>query len=168
VARCDSYTYGDCTWGMCEAVAWVRDGWNNAKDWWSRASRDGFQETLTPVAGAIVVFGAGNGYDAIFGHVAWVSNVFDATHFRVYEMNYAGWNVYDTRDTVYRDVVTFILPPGVPAPVYAPPVVPAVQPGLDGLLIAWSYTQHYFNTDIEDHVSRVQASASRLDALTRV
>lgn len=112
MARCDSYYPGECTRGACDEATWVDDGWGNAWQWAGRAAAEGFQLTGTPTVGAIVVYGAGNGYSA-YGHVGIVADVFGPDRFRVHEMNYIAWDDWDDRDSSTFDVTGFILPPGV-------------------------------------------------------
>lgn len=168
MARCDSYDPGECTRGACEATTWVRDGWGNAKDWWAPASRDGFQLSLVPTVGAVVLFGPGHGYDARFGHLAVVTKVYNPKKFQVLEMNYVAWNKYDVRDVAYFDIEDFILPPGV-----APgspgggggPTLPPGANGPDDLGFAWGQFARFWNTDIERDVTALVDVGNKITAI---
>jgi surface antigen len=112
MARCGSYTYGQCTWGACQEAGWVPDNLGDGGDWAARAAARGYQVTGIPTAGAIVCYAKGDGYSP-FGHVGMLETVYDPDHFLVREMNFAAWNAYDQRVSNRYDVAGFILPPGV-------------------------------------------------------
>lgn len=111
MARCDSYLFGECTWGVCQLVPWAPEGLGNAGDWVAGAAAAGFTITTEPQVGAIVVYAAGDGYSD-YGHVGEVIRVYSPTSFRVREMNFIAWDTYDERDSSTYDVAGFILPPG--------------------------------------------------------
>lgn len=92
--RYDGFPWGQCTW----YVASLRDAsWNgDAWAWAGTAAAAGASEGMSPRPGAIVVFGAGNGYSG-FGHVAYVVAVQSATSFTVDEANYIGLGIVDRR-----------------------------------------------------------------------
>ena len=75
---------GQCTYwvAMNHQVTWA----GNAYQWLAAAQRVGVHTTSTQTLGAIVVFAQGNGYDALYGHVAIVVGVGD-TAYTVSEMN---------------------------------------------------------------------------------
>jgi hypothetical protein len=107
------YVWGQCTYYAAKVAGWIPANLGNAKDWLSNAQSQGFQTTQNPTVGSVVVFGAGNGYNADFGHVAVVQSVDSANKkFTVSEMNFQGSNIVDTRTTNMNGVLGFILPPG--------------------------------------------------------
>lgn len=86
----------------------------NAKDWVDNARKHGLVVIKTPLAGTIVGYGGGQGYSE-FGHVAAVTSVQSDGTFDVREMNFTGWNYWDTRTSTMKDVLGFIVPPDAPA-----------------------------------------------------
>lgn len=146
MAHCDSYYYGECTFGCCQSAAWVQDGWGNAGDWASNAAASGFQLTNIPTQGAVVIYAPGDGYSR-FGHCALVTDVGVGDQFLVHEMNFAAWNEYDDRWSSSYDVLAFILPPGV-SPGFGGPALGRGGPGepsnlaveLGGLASDWNQT----------------------------
>lgn len=114
MARCDSYFPGECTRGACDYAGWVQDGWGNAWQWVSSAQNAGFNTTMVPTPGSVVVYGIGFGYSD-FGHCGVVLDVGQGNQFLVHEMNYIGWNQYDDRWSSMVDVTGFILAPGMSA-----------------------------------------------------
>lgn len=112
MARCDSYDFGQCTWGACQARDWVPDDLGNGGAWAANAPSLGFQVTDIPTAGAVVSYAPGDGYSE-FGHCGVVLDVYGDGSFLVYEMNYVGFDQYDQRHSSNYDVAGFILPPGV-------------------------------------------------------
>lgn len=103
--RFDAFPYGQCTWYVASlrTVTWG----GNADQWAGSAAAHGMPEGMTPEVGAIVVWGAGGGYDAQYGHVAYVRAVLSPTSFVVDEDNFL--TVPDQR-AVYTlsDVEAFI------------------------------------------------------------
>jgi peptidoglycan hydrolase CwlO-like protein len=81
----DSFPWGQCTWYVASLreVPW----WGNADEWLGNAQSLGYSTGMTPKAGAIVVWGGGNGY-SYYGHVAYVVAVVGPTDFFVDEANY--------------------------------------------------------------------------------
>lgn len=86
------FAYGYCTWYVATRrdVPWM----GNAIDWWPNARAMGYQEGQTPEVGAIMVTSEG---DPSVGHVAYVTAVNPNGSWTVSEMNYAAWDVVDTR-----------------------------------------------------------------------
>jgi surface antigen len=82
----DDYPWGQCTWYVASLrnVPWMA----NAKDWLEFSQWDGFSTGMTPEPGAIVVWGAGHGYNALYGHVAYVVAVQSSYQFTVDEANF--------------------------------------------------------------------------------
>lgn len=146
MARCDSYVDGQCTKGACEYAPWVRDFWGNAYQWANAAAGDGLQLTSVPTVGAVVVYGAGDGYSD-FGHVGVVTQLGPGGQFLVHEMNFAASFVYDDRWSNGFDVVGFILPPGTQPGAGAPPGGQGGPgPGwADSIPQAWAFWQQEIN-----------------------
>ena len=104
--RVDYFPWGQCTWYVASLRTVTWDG--DAGAWAANAAAQGMQEGLTPKAGAIVVFGPGNGYSDI-GHVAYVVSVQSSTAFTLDEANYVGLGIVDQRAvTSLKDVEAFI------------------------------------------------------------
>ena len=112
MARCDTYDYGECTYGACELSRWLPERLGNASDWLANAQADGLQTTSTPTVGAVVVYAGGTGYSP-YGHCGVVIDAYSDGTFLVREMNYAQFGAYDDRRSTMSDVEGFILPPGV-------------------------------------------------------
>ncbi len=94
------FAYGYCTYYVAtrRCVPWL----GNASGWYIAAREMGYQEGMTPVAGAIVVFWPGVDGVSEEGHVAYVEAVgpadgIPAGSFELSEMNFAGWNRVDYR-----------------------------------------------------------------------
>lgn len=144
----DTYDPGQCTWYVAGALAWVRGGWGNAGDWAANAQAQGFQLTLIPTVGAVVVYAAGDGY-SLFGHCGIVESVDGQGLFTVAEMNFVAAFEVDHRQSNLYDVAAFILPPGVQPG--QPPAGPLGQgagslpQGLGPVNDAWSFLQSYYN-----------------------
>jgi surface antigen len=103
----DSFPWGQCTWYVASLreVPWG----GNADEWFGNADAMGHSTGHTPKAGAIVVWGPGNGY-SYFGHVAYVVAVVSPSDFYVDEANYAEVpGQIDSREvTTLNDVEGFI------------------------------------------------------------
>ena len=110
INNASSYVWGQCTFYAAQVASWVPAGLGNAGEWLGNAQRKGLATSSTPVAGSVVVYGAGGGYSS-FGHVAVVTGVHSDGTFDVSEMNYKGINVISQRVSDMRDVLGFILPP---------------------------------------------------------
>jgi surface antigen len=105
-SRFDAFPWGQCTWYVASLrnVTWSGDAWQ----WAHNAATQGYSEGMLPKVGAIVVWGAGNGYSG-YGHVAYVAAVNGPSDFVVDEANYSGLGVVDQRQvTTLRDVEAFI------------------------------------------------------------
>jgi len=109
--RCDSYTFGNCTAGVCALADWVPDGLGDGGDWAFNAPSHGLQVVNTPVEQSVVSYCRGGGYSE-FGHVALVEAVYPDGTFLVKEMNFVMFDGYDERVSTQGDVCGFILPPG--------------------------------------------------------
>jgi len=103
----DSFPWGQCTWYVASLreVPWG----GNADSWLGNAAAMGYDTGSTPKAGAIVVWGSGNGY-SYYGHVAYVVAVVSPTDFYVDEANFAEIpGQIDSREvTTLNDVEGFI------------------------------------------------------------
>ena len=153
MARCDSYIFGECTWGACDESPWVPEGLGNAWQWLADAQNLGFNTSQLPATGAIVVYGMGGGYSS-FGHCGRVIDPGDGNRFLVREMNYVAWDQYDERWSSMGDVSGFILPPGVPPP--GSPAGPPREPtrGGDGVAFAWGQLTLDWNQTLPGHVNQ--------------
>jgi hypothetical protein len=164
VARCSSYILGECTWGACELADWVPDGWQNAVQWLDHARAGGYWITGTPTVGALMI-GRGGLYDAIYGHCAVVDQVAPSWKFLVREMNYSGWDQYDSRWATLSNVLGFILPPGVH------PGQGGVSPGLNpsspnDIERAWSDIRNLTASELPGQHDRLRAAAAAFRTLT--
>lgn len=112
MARCDSYAFGNCTYGACLDDSWIPEGLGNGGDWARHAAERGLQVTMVPTVGAAVSYCAGGGYSE-FGHCGTVLEVGSDGRFLVREMNFVAFDQYDERWSTMADVCGFILPPGV-------------------------------------------------------
>jgi len=92
--RVDDFPWGQCTWYVASLrdVTWGGDAWQ----WITTAAAQGKPESMTPKAGAIVVFAPGNGASSV-GHVAYVETAVSPTSFIVDEANVYGLGVVDKR-----------------------------------------------------------------------
>lgn len=110
--RCDTYDFGECTWGACEAAPWCPEHLGNGGQWAAAARALGYTVTMTPTVGAIVCYAPSAAYSR-YGHVALVMAVYADGSFEVKEMNYVAFDEYDDRRSSAYEVLGFILPPGV-------------------------------------------------------
>jgi len=97
--QCHRFYGGQCTdWA---AYQWATEqgqcvpSWGNAKYWWDRAQRDGYQVGYTAQKGAIMFLTCTSWQCSYYGHVAYVED-FDEDTVTISEMNGpAGpWNAY--------------------------------------------------------------------------
>lgn len=157
MAGVETYYFGECTYYCARELAWVRGGWGNAGDWPAAAARDGFQLTLLPTVGAVVVYAAGDGYSA-FGHCGIVRAVGVGDQFLVSEMNYVAWDEVDERWSGLYDVAAFILPPGVaPGSTVGGLGGGAADPGSQAagdVQSSWAYFADYMNRRAWDEGTR--------------
>lgn len=127
MARCDTYAFGNCTWGVCELAPWVPEGLGDGGDWAANAPSHGLQVTEVPTFGSVVCYCRGNGYSD-FGHVGYVEAIYRDGTFLVKEMNYIAFDGYDERVSNMSDVCGFILQPGTaPGQGAGPPSQPALS-----------------------------------------
>lgn len=155
MARCSSYTAGNCTRGACLAEGWIPEGLGNANQWLQRAQARGLPTSDVPTVNAVAVFQDDRRYNATFGHCGIVQAVTSYTRFKVLEMNFTSFNVYDERWTDRVGLLGFILPPGV-APgtgTGAPPVITAPGHSLEA---AWADLASFWNYVIDAEVVGLQ------------
>ncbi len=111
------FDVGYCTWGAAEKwhqAAGSYPGFSgNAYQWASNAQGAGYSVSMTPQPRAVVVFPVSSAYGSV-GHVAWVDSVQsrpDGTYISITEMNYKGWNTWDTRVVRHSSDLRYILVP---------------------------------------------------------
>jgi surface antigen len=144
VARCDRYYAGQCTRGACLAEGWIPDGLGNANQWLERAAAQGFTTTDVPTVNAVAVWNDASRYNAEFGHCGVVMAVASYDSYKVLEMNFTAWNVYDQRWTDRTGLLGFILPPGTAPgtgagnPFPAPTAARELEQAWDGLAAFWN------------------------------
>jgi len=162
VARCDRYYAGQCTRGACLAEGWIPDGLGNANQWLERAAAQGFATSDVPTVNAVAVWNDAGRYNAEFGHCGIVMAVASYTRYKVLEMNFTGWNVYDQRWTDRAGLLGFILPPGVAPGTGAagpPPLPPAshqLEAAWDGLAAFWNYVIDVQTVNLERIATAMQ------------
>ena len=162
MARCDSYDFGECTYYACQLSPWLPEYLGNATDWLADAQAAGLQTGPDPMPAAIVVYAAGGGYSE-FGHVAVVRQVYRRDSFLVSEMNFAAWDVVDTRVSSLFDVEGFIYPPGG----YVPPGGGSADSGggsssVDDLRGAWGRLQDALGNQVPVNIGWLAAAADQL------
>lgn len=163
-----TYAFGNCTWWVAGAVAWVQGGWGDGGDWAYNAQRAGLQLTSVPTVGSVVCYARGNGY-SVFGHVALVIAVYGPQSYRVREMNFYAFDTVDERDTSTYDVAAFILGPGMvpggggPGP--GGQGAGAGTPGLDQVAAAWSLWQQWLNVRAPQQIVSIEQAALAVSAI---
>ncbi len=160
----DTYDFGECTWYCAGALDWIPGGLGNAGDWCFNAANRGFNETLTPTEGSVVIYAAGDGYSS-YGHCAKVEQVYGDGTFLVSEMNYVTWDVVDQRVSSMWDVACFILAPGQSPGQGAPPPGGRGGPSNDDLFAAWGALAQDNNVDAPNDAAYVTALAAQINAL---
>lgn len=86
----NTYPIGQCTWGVKSLAPWVGNYWGNANQWGSSAQNAGFSTGLEPMVGSVIVF-PNSMYEGFnYGHVAYVTAVYDDGTIEILESNYAG------------------------------------------------------------------------------
>jgi hypothetical protein len=112
MARCESYSPGQCTAGACGLAGWIPEGLGDGGDWAADYQAQGGQVTMVPTAGAVVCYCRGGGYSE-FGHVGLVLETYRDGTFLVREENFLGAFVFDDRRSGPGDVCGFLLAPGM-------------------------------------------------------
>lgn len=88
--KTNTYPIGQCTWGVKSLADWVGNYWGNANEWGASARKAGYTTGTTPQVGSVVVF-PNVMYEGInYGHVAYVTHVYDDGSIEVMEANYGG------------------------------------------------------------------------------
>lgn len=88
--KTNTYPIGQCTWGVKTLADWVGNYWGNANEWGVSARKAGYTTSDVPIVGSVVVF-PNVMYEGVnYGHVAYVTHVYDDGSIEVMEANYAG------------------------------------------------------------------------------
>lgn len=88
--KTNTYPIGQCTWGVKSLADWVGNYWGNANQWGDSARKAGYTTGDVPIVGSVVVF-PNVMYEGVnYGHVAYVTHVYDDGSIEVMEANYAG------------------------------------------------------------------------------
>ena len=88
--KTNTYPIGQCTWGVKSLADWVGNYWGNANQWGDSARKAGYQTGNVPMVGSVIVF-PNSIYEGVnYGHVAYVTNVYDDGTIEVLESNYNG------------------------------------------------------------------------------
>ena len=88
--KTNTYPIGQCTWGVKSLADWVGNYWGNANQWGDSARKAGYSTGSTPQVGSVIVF-PNVIYEGInYGHVAYVTHVYDDGSIEVLEANYLG------------------------------------------------------------------------------
>lgn len=88
--KTNTYPIGQCTWGVKTLADWVGNYWGNANEWGASARKAGYTTGSTPQVGSVIVF-PNVIYEGInYGHVAYVTHVYDDGSIEVLEANYLG------------------------------------------------------------------------------
>lgn len=98
----NGYDFGNCTWYVASQVN-VPSNWGNANTWAYYARLSGWNVNSRPAAGAIAQTSAG-----YFGHVALVKSVNKNGTLTISEMNFAGFDVVDTRTVSASEFQNYI------------------------------------------------------------
>lgn len=88
--KSNTYPIGQCTWGVKSLADWVGNYWGNANEWGASARKAGYTTGDVPMVGSVVVF-PNVMYEGVnYGHVAYVTHVYDDGSIEVMEANYGG------------------------------------------------------------------------------
>ena len=88
--KSNTYPIGQCTWGVKSLADWVGNYWGNANEWGASARKAGYTTGDVPMVGSVVVF-PNVMYEGVnYGHVAYVTHVYDDGFIEVMEANYSG------------------------------------------------------------------------------
>ncbi|MGH7193904.1 MAG: CHAP domain-containing protein, partial [Candidatus Saccharimonadales bacterium] len=98
----NGYDFGNCTWYVASQVN-VPSNWGNADTWAYYARLSGWNVNSRPAAGAIAQTSGG-----YFGHVAIVRSVNKNGTLTISEMNFAGFDVIDTRTVSSSEFQNYI------------------------------------------------------------
>lgn len=86
--KTNTYPIGQCTWGVKTLADWVGNYWGNANEWGASARKAGYTTGSTPQVGSVVVFPNVFFEGIKYGHVAYVTNVYEDGSIEVIEANY--------------------------------------------------------------------------------
>lgn len=164
MGRCGSYTFGNCTWGVCQDQAWVPEQLGDGGDWAANWAARGGQVVGSPLAGTVVSYCRGGGYSD-FGHVAEVVQVYDNGTFLVREMNFAAFDAYDLRVSNMHDVCGFLVPPGGPTGGGSNQTAPGGGGGADDVRGAWAQLQDWLNSGAEWWVNEINTASNLLSGI---
>lgn len=88
--KTNTYPIGQCTWGVKSLADWVGNNWGNANEWGESARKAGYRTGTKPQVGSVIVF-PNSIYDGVnYGHVSYVTNVYEDGSIEVMEANYNG------------------------------------------------------------------------------
>lgn len=88
--KTNTYPIGQCTWGVKSLADWVGNYWGNANQWGDSARKAGYTTGSIPQVGSVIVF-PNSIYEGVnYGHVAYVTNVYEDGTIEVLESNYNG------------------------------------------------------------------------------
>lgn len=99
---------GQCTWYAAEMRPDLRFNTGNGASWAAKSSQNSYVVDTIPEVGAIAVWAPNKAGAYGNGHVAYVVNVRDNTHFRVQEYNWGMPLAYGERDVTWKDGIQFI------------------------------------------------------------
>ncbi len=97
------YAYGNCTAGVASRLP-IPNNWGNANNWAYSALSSGYTVSSVPKVGAI----AQTGGDSWLGHVGVVVGLNPNGSFTVWEENFDGLGMTDTRNTTTAEFPNFI------------------------------------------------------------
>lgn len=155
MARCDSYTFGNCTAGACALAPWIPDWLGDGGDWAGSWRRLGGQVIYQPQPGTVVSYCRGDGYSQ-FGHCGYVEQVASTGLFLVREMNYVEFDAYDERWSNMQDVCGFLVPPGGLTGSGSSQGGPSGAGGLDDVRAAWDQLAGWWNQDSDSMAQALQ------------
>lgn len=98
----NSFAPLNCTWGVASRLPITWSG--NASDWAYAASQQGYTVSGVPRVGSI----AQTSGDSSLGHVGIITALHDDGSFDVWEENYYGLGITDTRTTSVTEFPSFI------------------------------------------------------------
>lgn len=110
----EDFPWGQCTWFAAGAAAsWLTNtsGFGDAHNWLGAAQKNGYNTGGTPKVGAVVVYGAGGGYDAQAGHVGIVTAVNPDGTMQVTSDHWSGLGSTHIGTSTMADVEGFIYAP---------------------------------------------------------
>lgn len=164
MARCDSYTDGNCTKGACQLAPWIPDWLGDGGDWAAHWEQLGGLVAESPVPGSVVCYARGDGYSQ-FGHVAYVLSVAPDGTFLVREENFVGLGQFDDRQSNMWDVAGFLLPPPGFQGSGAGLTGPSGGGGADDVRQAWADLQQWLNGGMEWWINELNTTANLMNGI---